>query len=122
MGSPNLLCTHALNASLKMLLDRGLSTIEREVSEKVDFLIEKLEQIPGCTILSPKQKPLRAGIVTFKINGADHHELYRRLMDNRVICACRGGGIRFSPHFHTPEGSLQQAVDQVKALAGLSPE
>jgi len=26
--------------------------------------------------------------------------LYKHLQDNGVVCALRGGGIRFSPHFY----------------------
>jgi hypothetical protein len=34
----------------------------------------------------------------------------KNLMARGVICAQRGGGIRFSPHFYTPEAVLQRAV------------
>jgi hypothetical protein len=31
-----------------------------------------------------------------------------------ILCAFRGGGVRFSPHFYTAEKSLGAAIDQVK--------
>ena len=40
-----------------------------------------------------------AGIVTFKPLRENLDALYRRLQAAGVICAQRGGGIRFSPHF-----------------------
>jgi len=42
-------------------------------------------------------------------------------MSRGVVCAPRGGGIRFSPHFYTDEAVLTQAVEITKAiLAGAS--
>jgi hypothetical protein len=35
-------------------------------------------------------------------------------MKSGVLCAYRGGGVRFSPHFYTPQQSLLSAIDQVK--------
>jgi len=31
-------------------------------------------------------------------------------MNQGVICAPRGGGIRFSPHFYTPQQVLDRAI------------
>ncbi len=116
-GSPNLLCAHALNHSLTELLNIGISQIEILVSKKVQILIDALKTIPGCTILSPEDAHLRAGIVTFRVDGVDTAALYRHLMACNVICAHRGGGIRFSPHFHTPDERLTEAVTQVNAFS-----
>jgi len=51
-----------------------------------------------------------SGIVTFSILQIDSSTLYRELMAQGVVCANRGGGIRFSPHFYTTEKSLTEAV------------
>ena len=42
-----------------------------------------------------------------------------RLWADNVICAQRGGGVRFSPHFYTPRQQLEKAVAAVQA-AGLA--
>jgi hypothetical protein len=58
-----------------------------------------------------------SGIVNFQRRDLDanaHAALYRQLMKSGVICALRGGGIRFSPHFYTPMSQLAQAL----AMAG----
>jgi selenocysteine lyase/cysteine desulfurase len=52
----------------------------------------------------------RAGIVTFTRPGVDNAALYRHLQANGVVCALRGGGIRFSPHFYTPQTVLDRAL------------
>ncbi|MGB3598214.1 MAG: hypothetical protein WBA27_14575, partial [Pseudomonas neustonica] len=57
-----------------------------------------------------------AGIVTFAIEGVDHPRLHRELMQSGIICAQRGGGIRWSPHFYMTEDTLDQAVSQLQLL------
>jgi selenocysteine lyase/cysteine desulfurase len=53
----------------------------------------------------------RAGIVTFSYADEDIQARYHDLQKNGVICALRGGGIRFSPHFYTSDSVLERALD-----------
>jgi selenocysteine lyase/cysteine desulfurase len=108
-GSPNMLGIHALHASLGLLLATGIPDIFQQVSKKVSYLIETMSD-NGCIILSEKRPQRRAGIVTFKRPGIDTGALYQHLQANGVICALRGGGIRFSPHFYTPQQILERAL------------
>ncbi|MGD8547621.1 MAG: aminotransferase class V-fold PLP-dependent enzyme [Thiohalophilus sp.] len=114
-GSPNMLCTHALNASLSLLEEIGLDCIEEQVlanSQHMFDLIEYLDNLELVTDNSPEQY---AGIVTFRHRSIPAEKLYRQLMDQRVLCAQRGGGIRFSPHFYTPWTKIQQALQLANA-------
>ncbi|HFD79024.1 MAG TPA: aminotransferase class V-fold PLP-dependent enzyme [Gammaproteobacteria bacterium] len=113
-GSPNLLGIHALHASLGLLEQVGVANIFETVSRKVQYLIDKLVE-HGATILSAKDPARRAGIVTFRLEDADMEALYQRLQANGVVCALRAGGIRFSPHFYTPDHVLDRALEQVFA-------
>jgi selenocysteine lyase/cysteine desulfurase len=115
-GSPNMLGIHALHASLGLLLEIGIDNIEQALSAKVDYLIEQLEAIEGVRILSPKARDIRAGIVTFTAVQKESSELYAELMKQKVICANRGGGVRFSPHFYTPNESMDRAIEILKRL------
>ncbi|WPL15640.1 Isopenicillin N epimerase [Thiorhodovibrio winogradskyi] len=109
-GSPNMLGIHAFEASLSLLEDIGLERIEQGIQERIDHLIELIDA-QGFELLSPRAPEQRAGILTFRVPGvADHQGLWRALMANNLLCAARGGGIRFSPHFHTPMEQLGQAV------------
>ena len=40
----------------------------------------------------------------------DNETLFRHLTENGVMCAQRGGGIRFSPHYYAPPEKILQAV------------
>jgi len=108
-GSPNMLGVHALDASLSLLLETGIERIQAAVAERTRHLIELIDGY-GFELLSPRDPERRAGIVTFRVPGADHQALHQALTDNGVICARRGGGIRFSPHFYTPPSVLERAV------------
>ena len=113
-GSPNMLGIHALHASLGLLLDYGISQVHQDLEARVAYLIEQLLTIPGVEILSPIEPELRAGIVTFRPAHDDLKALYQSLMDNKVICAYRGGGIRFSPGFYTPYSQIDKAISRLK--------
>jgi len=108
-GSLNMLGVHALDASLSLLLETGIERIQAAVAERTRHLIELIDDY-GFELLSPRDPERRAGIVTFRVHGADHQALHQALTDNGVICARRGGGIRFSPHFYTPPSVLERAV------------
>ncbi len=110
-GSPNMLGIHALNASLSLLEEVGMEQVEAQVMAHAAYLIERIADTPGLELITPAAR--HAGIVTFCCRGADHERLYRALMQAGVICAARGGGIRFSPHFYNTADQLRRAIDHV---------
>jgi cysteine desulfurase/selenocysteine lyase len=111
-GSPNMLGIHALHASLRLLLETGLPAIEKRVTENSRHLIDYLGA-RGNTfrLLTPVEPGRYAGIVTFRPREEAVEKLYERLRKANVICALRGGGIRFSPHFYTPREQLERALE-----------
>lgn len=108
-GSPNMLGIHALHASLDLLLETGIDTISNLVSSNISYLIDILRD-NNAVFLSETDPKRRAGIVTFERPGVDTAELFAHLQKNGVICALRGGGVRFSPHFYTPRAILDRAL------------
>ncbi|MEL0169565.1 MAG: aminotransferase class V-fold PLP-dependent enzyme [Pseudomonadaceae bacterium] len=115
-GSPNTLAQQALSASLSLLLEVGMDTVASELDARISLLAALLSAVPGLTILSDLRPERRSGIITFSVTGADLKPLQRRLMECGVICALRGGGIRWSPHFYTRQSDLEQAVSTLKTL------
>ena len=110
-GSPNMLGAVALNASLGVLLDTGLDVIEKQVLSNTKLLFELLAELEGkVSLLTPRQPERHAGIVLFHCRQRDQQEIYQGLMQQNVVCAARGAGVRFSPHFYTSSEKLQQAV------------
>ena len=114
-GSPNMLGAVALNAALSVLLEVGMQRIEQAVLDNSGYLIEKLSAVEGVKVLTPLERQRRAGIVLFSVHGMDSMALYERLMDQGVVCANRGTGVRWSPHFHTTHDDMDRAVQILTA-------
>lgn len=110
-GSPNMLAIHALNASLGLIEEMGINEIETLVLSNTQYLMELILSEPKLTLISDTDMVRRSGIVTFKVNNADSTKIYENLMSKSVICAARGGGIRFSPHFYNTNNELEKAVE-----------
>ena len=107
-GSPNMLGVHALHASLSLLLENGIEQVASSIRDNTQTIIERIDAM-GFELLTPRAPELRAGIVTFRVPGKDNQLLYQALMKERVVCAYRGGGIRFSPHFHNTAEQIEEA-------------
>lgn len=109
-GSPNMLGVHALHASLSLLREIGLPEIEQRVLERARRLMAAIQAAAELVLLTPDRAGRYAGIVTFRHRRRDSEELLGDLQRHGVVCARRGGGIRFSPHFYTPLEQLDEAV------------
>ena len=119
-GSPNLLAAHALEASLGLILELGLERISGNILRNASHLIERINKDRRLTLVSAEAPERRSGIVSFRMAGADHWALHHFLMENRVICSARGGGIRFAPHFYNTTDELDAALEVVSRFETIS--
>jgi len=110
-GSPNMLGIHALNASLSLLLEYGMDNVEDALLHKVDFFMDYIKQSKNYELLTQAKPNHYGGIVTFKHTKSDANVLYNQLSNQGILCATRGGGIRFSPHFYTPSENIKRSID-----------
>ncbi len=115
-GSPNMLGGVALNASLSLLEEVGMEHVSQALAERTQYLHQQLSALPNATLLSPSDPARRAGIITFTLAGWDNPRLFEHLKQEQVVCAMRGGGIRFSPHFYTPAHVLDETLNLLKRL------
>ena len=109
-GSPNMLGVCALQTSLGLLQEIGIDQVSKYVLGNSLLMIDLVER-NDFTLVSPCDEQRRSGIVTFRIEGRDQAEIRRRLRRRGVVCAYRGGGIRFSPHFYTDSEKITQAFE-----------
>ncbi|MDF9621014.1 aminotransferase class V-fold PLP-dependent enzyme [Pseudomonas entomophila] len=116
-GSPNMLGACALEASLSLLEDVGMTVVAEQLALRVEQLHEGLAALPGARLHSPNDPGRRAGIVTFSLEGHANADIYRTLSADGVICAVRGPGVRFSPHFYTDQRLINEALRQVRHIA-----
>lgn len=115
-GSPNMMATHALHASISILLELGMDKIQHTVLNNVQYLINKLKHNDHIEILSPTDINRHAGIFTFRKIGVDNEWLYKHLVEKGTVCALRGGGIRLSPHFYTPTEKLDILIQWLEDI------
>jgi len=109
-GSPNFLGVVALNASLSLLEEIGIQSIEQRVLANTCFLIDNLPK-ENFKVLSPQQPNRQSGILTIRHNSIPSQQLYNHLVANGVLCALRGGGVRLSPHFYTSQERLESCLN-----------
>lgn len=110
-GSPNMLGIHGLLASLELLLEVGMAEVERRVLANADRLRTLIDSSGRLESVGPVEQRRRSGIVVFRRPERDPRALHQALHEHGVLCAPRGGGIRYSPHFHTRAADLERAVD-----------
>jgi selenocysteine lyase/cysteine desulfurase len=107
-GSPNMLGIHALHASLALILEQAVPVIQQQIQATTQCAIDEIDRL-GFELLSPRSAERRAGIVVFRIPGENQQEVHKLLLSLQVICAYRGGGIRFSPHFYNQPAEIREA-------------
>jgi len=110
-GSPNMLGIHAASASLSLIAEIGISAIQNLILEKTQFTIEQINKLSILDLISNPDTERQSGIVTFSSQNIASQRLYESLMKNNVICAARGGGVRFSAHFYTDVHKIKTAVE-----------
>lgn len=107
-GSPNMLSIHALSASLSLLLEIGIDQVSKSIVQRGQYVIDKVIDNKQLRLLSAPN-PGGNNIIVFKLTRGDDSKLFDYLTLNHVVCAKRGGGIRFSPHFYTPLSVIDRA-------------
>jgi selenocysteine lyase/cysteine desulfurase len=115
-GSPNMLTIHALSASLSLLLEVSMATVENQVLANNRRLMETLQEIPAVKLITPFAEGRYAGIVTFRVKGHESQALFDALQAQGIFCAHRAGGIRLSPHFYTLPQHLEAAVNSLNSI------
>lgn len=123
-GSPNMLGIHGLAASLAYLLDTAsIKTVHDNISRNIAYIIDFIKNNTDFELQTCTDKARLSGIVNFKIDDRNEKAIYKQLMQEKLICAYRGGGIRLSPHFYQDEAFIEKAmlklVDVVQRFAAL---
>jgi len=116
-GSPNMLGIHALSASLSLLLEIGMETVEALVLKNAEIVRAEIANNEQLVLISSAYSPLKSGIVVFKHHSIANEVLYQHLQANGVVCALRGGGIRFSPHFYNSQQEIAKAFELITTLS-----
>ena len=100
-----------LNASVSMLHEIGIATVQQTIHSLATRLVEGIASIPTLSLVTPVDRNRRAGIVSFNVS--DVGAVSERLNGAGVSHSVRGGGvIRMAPHIYNTD----QEIDRVLAL------
>ncbi len=119
-GTGPYLTALTLKASLRELTAIGRARIEARTYELTSALIEGLDKT-GMKLVTPREDPQRAGIVTFTTGDErDDVRLYELLLDNEVVTSYRRSGstagIRVAPYFYNSPDDIDRVVEVVNAF------
>ncbi len=110
-GTQNTLGIFAMSASLSLLLEIGMSEVERRILARSEHLFEAIAARPELELLSAREPGRYAGIVQFRRREKDQEKVFEALGQAGVVCAFRGGGLRYSPHCYNRMELLDEAVE-----------
>jgi selenocysteine lyase/cysteine desulfurase len=106
---PNLPAALAMRASLELLLETGLVQIDAHNRELCQLLVEGLLQ-KGYDVVTSQRPGEWAGIVCAVKPELDQELIREHLAGRRVVCAVRGGRIRFAPHLFNTRDEVEQLI------------
>ncbi len=106
---------YALAASLELLLEIGLSEVERRIAQTLGILIAGLPRLGFEPVLFGG--PPRSGILAARPPvGKDARYFQKRLADTNVVVSAREGFLRFSPHVGNDEAEAERVLALLKRL------
>jgi selenocysteine lyase/cysteine desulfurase len=109
-GTPNILGIKAFAASLSLINEVGINRIEESILQHSAYLHQLIDNSRHLEAIYTDEASKRSGIVTFRHRHVPSSTVFGVLRDNNIMCAERGGGIRFSPHFYNSNDELEKAV------------
>lgn len=109
-GSPNMLGVHAFSASLSLILEVGVEEIERIILNNASYVADYIYNSRLLLLKNSRVQQQYAGIVSFTHKNTSAERCFANLAQSGVVCAVRGGAIRFSPHFYTPREKIETAL------------
>jgi selenocysteine lyase/cysteine desulfurase len=113
LGTPNILGTVALHATLELLQEVGISRIGEHILTLIDVLINDLHE-RGYELAASTRPEHRSGIVVARTPDAE--AVCKRLSEQGVVVTSRGGGVRIAPHFYNTREEVLRVGELLDAI------
>jgi cysteine desulfurase/selenocysteine lyase len=113
-GTLNTIGCYGLRAALELSLEMGVGEIAPVVQNLADRIAAGV-QAKGYEVLGCRTPASGAGIVSFRKEGVESHELVRRLRSAGIVAAPRQGWIRTSPHFYISPADIDRMLAELPA-------
>jgi len=109
-GTPNILGIRAFAASLSLINDIGIDIIHQKVLGHTALMHEIIRNSKNLEATFTDEASMKSGIVTFAHNKCPAPQLFNYLREQNIMCAERGGGVRFSPHVYNTDEEILTAL------------
>jgi cysteine desulfurase/selenocysteine lyase len=107
-GTPNVAGAIGLAAAIKYLNSLGLSQIQTHENQLIEYLWQKLIQIPELTVYGPTNLSKRSSLISFNLNNVHAHDVAQILDSNGVA-------VRSGQHCCMPLHGLLHTIATVRA-------
>jgi cysteine desulfurase/selenocysteine lyase len=129
-GTPNIPGIIGLGRAAEYVLEIGLEEIAKRERDLVEKMLE-IKEIDGAQVYGPENLQRRAGVVSFNIEGIEHHEVATMLDEVAGIATRSGhhcaapamrhlgveGTVRASVHYFNLEDEVHKFVETVGQVA-----
>ena len=108
-GTTSISLIHGLHASLELLNDVGVPTIQKHLETLTDHLCERLQDT-AYEIVSSRRPGEKSQIVCIRHGSLTAMDLYENLKAQNIITAPRNHRLRISPHLYNTLAEIDQLV------------
>lgn len=119
VGTTNQSLVKGFEAALDFLDRIGHATVTQRIRALATSLRNGLATIPAVRVLTPSDERLRAGIVTWRLEGHDDRKVAAELMErDHITVRAIVAGLRTSPHVYVTLADIDRLVARVRSMAG----
>ncbi len=108
----------AARRGLDILLEAGIPAIERHVLDLTGQMIEGLEE-RGVEVLTPRDRPARAGVVAFHFQDAVALCRYLRTLGVDIWGYAEDDRVRADPHLYNTPADVEALLAGIDSFAGM---
>jgi len=109
-GTPNVLGIQAFAASLSLITEIGIENIEQRILHHTQLMYDFIDKSSNLEAIYTDLASMRSGIVIFRHCNCPAPQLFNYLRGQNIMCAERGGGVRFSPHVYNTDEEIINAL------------
>jgi len=109
-GTPNILGIQAFASSLSLITEIGIENIEQRILHHTQLMHDFIDKSSNLEAIYTDKASMKSGIVTFRHCNCPATQLFNYLRGQNIMCAERGGGVRFSPHVYNTDKEIINAL------------
>jgi cysteine desulfurase / selenocysteine lyase len=114
-STPGLMDWAYFEASLKFLHGIGFEAIHTRIIALSDYFVDHLVAL-GFSVLNRRFEPVKSGIIVAEHGNISSQNIVRKLKALNIICAERGGRVRFSVHICNTFEQIDTVISILKEI------